>query len=125
VKEPKMLNGFEELIDKKVLKYVHGYFTGWGADVDIIITNEYEILVFYASMGWDDPTISCIDNSDILNMIHRDKSFRELLLSIQLIDTEYIDKLLEAENKQKQIEEENEKQRKINQYNKLKEELGL
>lgn len=125
MKEPKVLNGFEELDNKRVSYYNNNNCYFGYDNIEIITTENNEILIFYPRISWEETEIEFLDIDHIKSMIIKYEKFREFLLEQEIVDSEYVDGLLEIQNKKKQLEMEQEQQRKLRAYNKLKEELGL
>lgn len=125
MKKPKILEKLEDLDNKRVSYYYNANNYYGYKDVEIFITENNEILLFYPIVSYDEAELEFLDADDVEEMIIKYEKFRELLLNQEVVDNEYVDGLLEMQNKKKQLEMEQEQQRKLKAYNKLKEELGL
>lgn len=124
MKEPKILDGFNKLTNKNIVHYINDGYSEY-EDAEILITSEKEMLMFYPRIDWDYAELIFLDINDIKKLILDSERFRKLLLEQEITDNEYVNGLLEIENKKKQTEIEKGQKRKLQQYNKLKEELGL
>jgi aspartate ammonia-lyase len=115
MKELKVLIGFEKLKDKTILLY--------NVDYDVFITYDREVLIF--EKEYDSNYLGYSNKEEINECIVHNKNLRDLLIANDVIDEEYYQSLLQEIENKKILRQEEERQRKINQYNRLKAELNL